>query len=136
MTQADAEMRVIAARLSEQYPANKRELSCACAFLSRSASLAASRTRDATDSFRCRRICVIHCFGQRQQLAAHPRRDALKRDSHSCRARRVQMARHLAKLMTESIVLSVIGGALGLLLAFWGVDAIIALVPKDLYFPC
>ncbi|HVH55193.1 MAG TPA: ABC transporter permease [Vicinamibacterales bacterium] len=35
-------------------------------------------------------------------------------------------------LLTESIVLAIAGGALGLIVAFWGVDALLALMPSEL----
>ena len=130
--QAETEMRTIAARLASQYSESDSNWSVRVATL-RETLVGDSRLPLLILLGAVSLVLLIACSNVANLMLA---RTAARHHELAIRAAlgasRWQIVR---QLIVESLLLSGIACGLGLLMALWGVNAIVWLVPKDLRFP-
>src|SRR5262249_31235854 len=128
--EARAEMNAVAGRLARQYPATDANLGIRVVPLGE--QIAGAAIRRALWILGGAALCVllIACSNIASLLVA---RGAARRKELAVRAAlgagRLRLLRQLA---TENILLSLLGGLVGLLFAHWALRALLALVPEDL----
>jgi predicted permease len=126
---ARAEMKHIAVRLAQQYPATNAEVTSTVTPL-RDASVGRMRGSFLPLLGASGFLLLIACINVANLLlvrgAARQREMAIRL---ALGARRRNL---IGQLMTESLLLSLLGGGGGALLAAWGLDVLVALIPSEL----
>jgi putative ABC transport system permease protein len=127
-TQIQAQMRDIAARLDHQYPNTNKGVgidvsSLQIDLVGKMRPILLSLW--ASVGF----MLLIVCVNMANLMLA---RGAVREKEMAIRAALgARSSRLLRQLLTEGLVLASLGAAVGLLLAYWGIDAALALAPKD-----
>jgi putative ABC transport system permease protein len=132
LSQAEAEIRTLQARLASQYPEADSNWSVRLTTL-RETLLGDSRLPLLVLLGAVSLVLLIACGNVANLMLA--RATARHRELAVRAALGASRWQILRQLIIESLLLSLTASALGVLLAYWGVNGILWLVPKDLRFP-
>ncbi|HKQ51685.1 MAG TPA: ABC transporter permease [Pyrinomonadaceae bacterium] len=130
--QAQAELSNVARRLEEQYPETNRDMGAFVRPLRAELVPAGVNVFLLTMLGAVVFVLLIACANVANLLLV--RSSARQREIAIRTALGAGRVRVVRQLLTESVMIALVGGGLGILMAFWGLDLVIASVPTEIPF--
>lgn len=128
LAQANAELKTISARMAQEHPDNNIGVTYSAQKL-HDVLVSPVRPTLLLLTLAVSVVLLIGCANVANLLLA--RAAARDRESSIRAAIGATRGRLIRQLLVESVLLSLIAGAIGLLLAIWGVDVLVAMAPPD-----